>query len=83
MDNIEAWREAHSHLMLAIAMTKDSINIEKAKRRLLLEELYNNLTPDGTSRWVKNATKKSSSRKRKSASTDGNNSTSGTNNGVQ
>ena len=78
MDNIEAWREAHRHLMLAIALTKDSINSEKAKRRLLLEELHNNLTPDGTSRWIKKTTKKSSTRKRKAASTaDGNDNTSG------
>ena len=53
MDNIEAWREVHNQLLLSIAITKDSINVEKAKRRLLLEELYTHVTPEGTSLWTK------------------------------
>jgi hypothetical protein len=70
MDDIEAWREVHKHLITAITLTKESINAEKAKRRFLLEELYCHLSPDGTSSWVKTETpsKKAITRKRKSTS---------------
>jgi len=57
MDDIEAWKEVHQHLTIAITLTKDSIHEEKAKRRLLLEELYNHLKPDGTSKWIQNSNK--------------------------
>lgn len=71
MDNIEAWKEVHNHLVVAIALTKDAINVEKAKRRFMLEELYTHLTPDGTSLWIKNTSKKSTTRKRKASDLEG------------
>ncbi len=56
-DDLEAWKQVHRHLVLAITMTKDAINAEKVKRRFLLEEIYLNLKTDGTlaptSKWSK------------------------------
>ncbi len=66
MDSIEAWREVHSQLLLSITLTKDSINCEKAKRRLLLEELHTHITPEGSSLWNKvNSSKKENVEKKK------------------
>jgi len=72
MDNIDAWKEVKSQLILAITLTRDSINAEKAKRRFLLEELYTNLTPQGTlaasSQWTRKVAtpnKKGTKRKKK------------------
>jgi len=54
-EDIEAWKEVHRQLTLAVALTKDAINAEKAKRRYLLEEIYLNVGTDGkllpTSKW--------------------------------
>eukprot|EP01083_Nonionella_stella_P054278 143334_1 len=80
-DDLEAWKEAHRHLTLAVIMTKDAIAAEKAKRRYLLEEIYTNVTTDGTlaptSKWVisssasaaksKSAAKTNASTKQKSS----------------
>ena len=73
MNDIKAWKEVHRHLISSILLTKESINAEKAKRRFLLEELYNNVTEDGTSRWVVKSPqpKKTATRKRKSPMSGG------------
>ena len=42
------WKAVHRQLSLAILMTQDAIQAEKAKRRFLLEEILNNISPDGT-----------------------------------
>ena len=71
MESIEAWKEVHSHLLLSITLTKDSINCEKAKRRLLLEELYKHITPEGISLWNEQRSSKKESGTRKKKSADG------------
>lgn len=76
LDDIDAWKEVHRQLILAVAMTQDTINAEKAKRRFLLEEIYLNVKADGTlapsSKWstaittaTTAETKQTSSRHRK------------------
>jgi len=71
-DDLEAWKEAHRHLTLAVVMTKDAIVAEKAKRRYLLEEIYTNVTIEGTlaptSKWaLSSAAKTNASTKQKSS----------------
>lgn len=46
-DGIDAWREVHRHLTLAISAAQDGIVAEKSKRRFLLEEICANVTAEG------------------------------------
>mmetsp|Transcript_6851 Transcript_6851/g.12896 ORF Transcript_6851/g.12896 Transcript_6851/m.12896 type:complete len:189 (+) Transcript_6851:415-981(+) len=49
------WEDVHRQLSLAVLMTQDAIYAEKEKRRLLLEEIFHNVLPDGNlkkdSKW--------------------------------
>ncbi len=68
--SVEVWKEVHRQLMLAIVLTKDSISIEKAKRRYLLEEIHLNVGADGrleiNSNWGNKMNKFASKRQKKS-----------------
>lgn len=67
---LDQWREVHTKLTIALAITQDAIDAEKCKRKFLLEHILHNLTPDGQltrdSKWSKST---SSSSKSKSVTT--------------
>jgi hypothetical protein len=71
--DIEAWKEVHRQLVLAIMLTKDSISMEKEKRRFLLEEIYLNVGVDGSldpkSKWGNKMSKAASTKKHKAKKT--------------
>jgi len=66
--DIEAWKEVHRQFILAIMLTKDSISMEKEKRRYLLEEINLNVGVDGNldtnSKWVTKAVSRKQKRKK-------------------
>jgi hypothetical protein len=48
LEDVAAWREVHSTLLLAVQKAQDAIAIQKAQRRYWLEEIAWNLGEDGS-----------------------------------
>ena len=46
--NLEAWKEVHRNLSIALVAARDAVDKEQIKRRYLLYEINTNLNEDGT-----------------------------------
>lgn len=72
-ETLEAWREVHSKLIIAVAITQDAIDAEKCKRKFLMEHICANLTADGQltrdSKWSKSIPKASRTKAKSSTKT--------------
>lgn len=66
-EELEAWREVHKKLSLAVLVAKEAVDVAKAQRRFWCEEIHANLTPEGkllnTSTWKKSVRRGPAKRK--------------------
>lgn len=73
--DVNAWREAHAHLTMAVSAARDAVAAERVKRRYLLEEICANIAPEGDlvpgSNWSRAATKAATAARRAKAAAAG------------